>query len=77
MANIAMDVLLRDGVTRQFLYPSRTGRFHFVNYQTYLMVLIVESLLVLETVQQLRALAALVKDLNSVPNMDKVACNHL
>ena len=77
MANTAMDILLRDGVTRQFLYPSKTGRFRFVNYQTCLMVLIVESLLVLETVQQLRALAALVEDPDSVPNMHQVARNHL
>lgn len=72
-----MDVLLRDGVTRQFLYPSKMGTFHFVNYQTCLMVLLVESLLVLETVQQLRGLAPLVEDLDSVPNLHKVVLNHL
>lgn len=77
MANTAMDVLLRDDVTRQFLYPSNTERFRFVNYQTCLMVLIVESLLVLETVQQLRALAAPVEVLDLVPKKHKVAGNHL
>lgn len=38
---------------------------------------IVKSILVLETVQQLRTLAAPVEDLVSVPNPQKVAHNHL